>query len=133
VTEKNFTLTENHLKLLRRMNVSYNEDCEYGAPEIDPKRPYGNSNVEQDIIEILGMKELREGVFEFDFNGKKWLLKGEDKYNIEFVGPEDEKLVEQLQKLHRETETALQIVLSTGSFKPGKYKEKDYGDWVYVG
>ena len=30
------------------------QDCEYGAPEIDPKRPYGNSDVEGDIAEILG-------------------------------------------------------------------------------
>ena len=31
-------------------------DCEYGAPEINPKRPYGNSSVELDICEILGWK-----------------------------------------------------------------------------
>lgn len=30
------------------------DDCEYGAPAIDCKRPYGNSSVEEDIAEILG-------------------------------------------------------------------------------
>lgn len=126
-----FVMTENHLKLLQRMNVGW-QDCEFGAPEIDPKRPYGNSDVVQDIVEIIGCTELREGVFEFDFAGKKWLLKGEDKYNIEFVGPEDDKLYKLLEKLHKETETALQVCLSTKSFKVGKYQEKDYGDWVKV-
>lgn len=30
--------------------------CEYGAPAVDPKRPYGNSSVEVDILEILEIK-----------------------------------------------------------------------------
>ncbi len=51
-----FTLTPIHIKLIRRMNVRYDEDTEYGAPEIDPKRPYGNSDVEDDIREIVGKR-----------------------------------------------------------------------------
>jgi len=47
-----FTLTKTHLKLLRRFEVGW-QDCEFGAPEIDPKRPYGNSDVEEDMREIL--------------------------------------------------------------------------------
>ncbi len=35
---KTFRLTESHLKLLRRANVSWCGD-EHGAPQIDPKRP----------------------------------------------------------------------------------------------
>ena len=48
VTE--FTVTEEHLKLLRRAYVDW-EDCEFGAPAIDCKRPYGNSDVIADIGE----------------------------------------------------------------------------------
>lgn len=29
-------------------------DCEYGAIGVDPKRPFGNRNVEGDILEIIG-------------------------------------------------------------------------------
>lgn len=47
-----FNLKEEHIKLLRAMYVGWS-DCEYGAPEIDPKRPYGNSYVEGDVHEIL--------------------------------------------------------------------------------
>lgn len=50
-----FNITKDHLKLLQRLTVDW-QDSEYGAPAIDPKRPYGNSDVENDIREILGKK-----------------------------------------------------------------------------
>lgn len=94
-----FTLTEEHVALLRRMSVGW-QDCETGAPEIDPKRPYGNSSVEQDVAEILG--------WEID---------------------EDEGLTDEQHDraaaLHRETEIALQVVLQTGTFVPGEYVNRD--------
>lgn len=49
-----FKVTSEHLKLLPRFNIVW-EDSEYGAPAVDCKRPYGNSNVEDDILEILGI------------------------------------------------------------------------------
>lgn len=100
-----FTLTEDHIKLLRRFEVGW-QDCETGAPEIDPKRPYGNSDVETDMHEILTGKEHRMGC------------------------PDSKR--EAYLKLHREMETALQIVLSTSSFKPGKYEAPEYSNWRLV-
>jgi hypothetical protein len=47
-----FHLTEDHLKLLRHVQISWCGD-EFGAPTIDPKRPYGNSDVYEDMREIL--------------------------------------------------------------------------------
>ena len=44
---------------MRRFQVGW-QDCEYGAPEIDPKRPYGNSSVEEDIREILPKRPLND-------------------------------------------------------------------------
>ena len=88
-----FVMTDEHIKLLRNFNVGW-QDCEYGAPEIDPKRPYGNSSVEADIHEILT---------------------GETEYEL----TDDQR--ERYALLHRDTETALQIVLVTGSMMPGKY------------
>lgn len=100
-----FTLTEDHIKLLRKMNVGWN-DAEFGAPEIDPKRPYGNSQVYFDIAEHLGV-----------------VIPEEDK---EFS--DDEKA--EMLKLHQETEMALQIVLRTGAFTPGVYVADKYRrDW----
>lgn len=48
---KKFTVKPDHLKLLKKMCVGW-RDCEFGAPEIDPKRPYGNSGVYGDIGQI---------------------------------------------------------------------------------
>lgn len=91
-----FILTEDHIKLLSNAYVSW-DNCEFGAPEIDPKRPYGNSDVLEDMSEILG---------------------------IDISENEENKL--KLKKLHKETETALQIILSTKSFIPGEYIKEEY-------
>lgn len=101
-----FTITEQHLKLLKSMYVEFYKSAYEGAPMVDPKRPYGNSDIVGDIHEIL------YGVpFE------------EDDY-----GDRDEQTVERLLQIHRETGTALQIVLSTQSFVPGEYELADRYD-----
>ena len=43
------------MKLLKNQIVKFNQYVEYGATEIDPKRPYGNGDAENDIAKILGM------------------------------------------------------------------------------
>ena len=97
--ERRFELTADHIKLIRRMNVGW-QNCEAGAPEIDPKRPYGNSCMVGDVAEILG--------WEVD---------------------EDEGLTdaqrERAEAIHLQTEKALQVVLTAGTFEPGVYVQ----DW----
>lgn len=53
--KQRFTVTSEHLKLLRRANITW-DSREFSAPAIDCKRPYGNSSVYSDIAEILGIK-----------------------------------------------------------------------------
>jgi hypothetical protein len=107
-----FTLTKEHVKLLRRFQVGW-QGCETGAPEIDPKRPYGNSAVPFDIHEILTGETIG----------------CTDSKREELTDKESEKYL----KLHRETEIALQIVLATGGFKPGNYESEEYGsEWHLV-
>ena len=101
---KTFQMTEVHLKLLSELNVVW-RDCEYGAPAIDCKRPYGNTSVENDIAEILGWGELTD------------------------------ELMNRAERLHRELETALQIVLVTQKFEPGLYHQKNeyfIKDWKKI-
>ena len=104
-----FKLTEQHIKLIKRYCIKWS-NCEYGAPEIDPKRPYGNSYVEGDIAKILGI----EG--EEIYDGEKCLSEQQEK---------------ELYKIHLETKVALEIILQTGEFKIGKYFRKDWiiNDW----
>jgi hypothetical protein len=111
-----FVLTEDHLKLIGRMYVGWS-DVEYGAPEINPNRPYGNSMVEYDIAEILG-----------------WGIPDED--SDHYTDEALEALQDRAEKIHKETQTALQIILCTKSFEPGLYiKEDRYDDrsWKRVG
>jgi len=93
-----FELTEEHILLASKMRVRW-QNCEYGAPEIDPKRPYGNSDVENDICEILGKQMV-----EVDY---------EEKYSTEDL--------QYAKKIHNEMEIALQIILENKTFKPGLY------------
>lgn len=99
-----FTLTAEHVKLLQQAYVGW-QDCETGAPEIDPKRPYGSSDVERDVAGILGWPEAEE---------ERMPGHIEDKARA----------------IHRETETALQVILSTGSFDPGVYERVSFGEWA---
>ena len=105
---KTFVFTEQHRALLRRMIVGW-QDCEYGAPEIDPKRPYGNSSVEQDIAEILGMELCG------DDDGGPCLSKHQR---------------ERCKSLHAETLIAVQIVLAHGVVLEGRYELNDEYKWV---
>jgi len=39
-------------------NLERNEHCEFGGWGLDDKRPFGNSSVEYDILEIIGIDDL---------------------------------------------------------------------------
>ena len=99
-----FRLTNDHIKLITNFYVGW-QDCETGAPEIDPKRPYGNSFVAGDVAEIIG-------------------------YELPDPDDDDESFDAELKmlQLHSETETALQIILITKSFEPGLYQKTDKYD-----
>lgn len=91
-----FTVTADHLTLLRAAYLRW-DDCEFGAPAIDPKRPYGNSDVIGDIAELLDI-DLEE-----------------------LDGYEGDRS-EELRDLHRETLTVLQLAIATGEFREGTYR-----------
>ena len=119
-----FEIQPEHLKLLKNMYVGWS-NCEFGAPEVDPKRPYGNSYVIGDIIEILGVKDGDN--LRITLSGKEYYAYDQDEVS--------EEIEDLLTQLHRETETVLQIILNTGMFKTGKYilKDKYSTDWEYIG
>lgn len=85
---------------------------EYGAPAVSCKRPYGNSDVEGDIAEILGWEYEED-----DWNGMPTPIR------------------EKAEKIHREMQTVLQILVVNLHIYPGEYERPDpYGTaWSYVG
>lgn len=100
-----FTLTTDHVQLLRAANVGWHHS-EWGAPCIDGKRPYGNGDLYDDIASLTGM------AVECDHCG----------HNV--LGENDRA---HLDALHKSMKTALQVVLSSGSFEPGEYVSPKYG------
>jgi len=104
-----FELKEEHIKLLQRACITW-QNCEYGAPEINPKRPYGNSDVEGDIAEIL-----------------EWEL-FEDRFGEVSMSKDQ---AEKAKNLHNETFTAIQIILKLKTFTLGIY-EKGTGGWKFL-
>lgn len=48
-----FEVTENHIKLLGRLYIDWYNYAYNGAPGVDPKRPFGNSDVDGDIYQII--------------------------------------------------------------------------------
>lgn len=108
-TYERFTLKHSHIKLLQRAYVSWDHG-EFGAPAIDCKRPYGNSDVLSDIAEILGLPERHEDDGEFSFAQESLM-----------------------HEVHRETQKALQVIISTKSFTPGVYESPQYrNQWRLV-
>lgn len=108
-----FELTEDHLKLLRKAVVRW-EDCEYGAPAVDPKRPYGNSSgIEVQIAEILG--------WDMFIDQDEFPHLSRQQYD-------------RARQLHGETTVALQIVLRLGTFETGTYERSQRweDDWKAV-
>lgn len=117
-----FEITNDHKKLLARMYVGW-QDCEFGAPEVDPKRPYGNSDVEWDVAEILG-----------------WIR--DDRYDLEeSMSPEkfdefSDAIHDRAMTIHQQMETVVQAALQYAAehMPVGEYETSgDYNiDWRFT-
>lgn len=93
-----FLLKREHLALLAEAEIDFDEHTEYGAPLIDPKRPYGNSmGIEEDIARAVGILSPTE---------ERPLTQGEH---------------DLCYSLHRDLAVALQVVFQSGQMTPGYY------------
>jgi len=109
---REFTVTEDHLKLLRHAQLYWEYGEGYGAPAICSKRPYGESYVERSIGEIL---DARDSDWEWE-DGEKAC-----------ITPEAE---ERFTRLHEETLIVLHIALTAGVFRPGRYIRDGNISWM---
>jgi len=98
-----FDLTEGHVALLRDMRVEW-DDMYAGAPMISCRQPYLCGPASEVVAHLAG---------------------------IEAGTMANSPVLRQVYRVHRETEIALQIVLSTGSFAPGRYRRKDVEGFVW--
>lgn len=106
-----FRVTDEHLALLKRGNVSWlclNEGA--GVMGLDIKRPFGNSDIWKSIAEIVDgpfLNAMGDGAREdfIEANGERW------------------------ERLYAEVGLALQISLGTGQFSAGLYRRNLFGPW----
>lgn len=111
--KKYFTVTEDHLKLFRRLCFRYEDDVEFGAPAVDPKRPYGTGDVYVDIAEILDITPAEKD---------RW----DDGY---FSGEQRDSML----RLHKELVVVLEIAVRNNGVEVGDYEASQYGcDWKPV-
>lgn len=96
-------VTENHIKLLKELYIGW-EDCEFGAPCVDCKRPFGNSDVYGDMAEILGIKLANQ------------------EENFELYN----RQIDSLAKGYRDLQDCLQILVRNLSIEVGEYERDDY-------
>lgn len=95
-----FTITSDHIKLLKNAHIGW-DDCEFGAPAIDCKRPYGNSYVFGDIADILGIEREPDEYGDLEFSDEQ------ESYML---------------KVHSELQTVLQILTQTCDIHHGVWK-----------
>lgn len=107
-----FEITEDHLTLLAAADF-FEDDCEFGAPAMHPKRPYGNSGVVLDLAELLipGWDDMTE-------------QRQED-----VLAEQEDRLV----RVHRDLSSVLNVATSARSFKPGVYEREGREPWRLVG
>ena len=100
-----------HLDLLKRTCITWN-DCEFGAPGIYCKKPYGNSDVIGDIAKIIKLNKKEN----FDYEEEDWT----------------EKAFDYIEDIHKQTQVALEIILHCQTFRLGRYKKKDFQEWEFI-
>ena len=100
-------ITADHLKLLQRSCWRWGE-VEYGAPEMDGKRPYGNSDVLGDIAKITGVAVPDDPWVDVD----EWLDHHPD-------------VCARLRRTHEEMLCVMEIVTSLLTFETGVYARPD--------
>jgi hypothetical protein len=118
---REFTVTEDHLKLLRHARISWDPGEFYGAPAINSKRPYGNSQVVEDVAELVQAPDS-----DYEWTEEEVIFPQRHTARFKHLRTE---AAEGYLHLHVQTAIALQIVLATGEFRPGRYRREGYIGW----
>lgn len=111
-----FKLTQEHIALMKELRFYYEDDCEYGGPSVDMKRPFGNSGrtqIVRDMAEALGIPDDKV----CDRDG-------------ELIEPEASRI----EGIYRELPKAIECVFRSGSMEPGIFEAPRYtSKWVRIG
>ncbi|KAA9379648.1 hypothetical protein F5972_08320 [Microbispora cellulosiformans] len=101
-----FEVRPEHIRLLRRANTAWEGHRDVGAPSLDRRHPFGDSDdVYADMAEIV--------------DGRT-------------DGGYDDEDVDRYDRLRGELGLVLEIVLQAGSFEPGHYERTPGGMWRHA-
>lgn len=103
--KQRFELTEDHLNLLSEMWI----DTYDGQPILDRKRPFGNSFITGDVIEIV------------DYDRYEFIV---DQKEGEFEEVDIEKARKLMKELHLAMSIVLQFGRQLGVYERGNYEKK---------
>lgn len=115
---RRFTLTTQHIALLRGLAVTWDSSPGAGCPMFSPRNPYrgAHGSALDAAIHHAGLPPARS-VRVYDEEGR-----------FSHIAPEyPEGVPELARQLHRELELALAIVLQIGEFQPGTYVDDCVG------
>ena len=104
--KQHFTLTPQHVALLRGLYVDWSTYAYEGAPAVNLKRPYGSSDIVESIAAIIGIEP-----------------EDTNEFGDPVLSPSQ---CDACRQIHQETGVAMQVVLRTGSFEPGEYVADHY-------
>jgi hypothetical protein len=120
-----FTIKKDHLKLLKASVVAWSSQWDgtmFGAACVDPRRPYGDTDVYRSMVRILEMKMPK--VTKLNVGTREWDIEQDEI-------PFDE--MNELEQIHQETEIALSICMSRGKFETGIFRwPEPGGEWEKV-
>lgn len=95
-----FEVKDIHLKLLEQTYINWNEDAYEGYVCMGEKRPYGNSNIPGDILELLGIED-------------------------DSTDEQEEMALD----IHRQMYIVFKILIDNKSIKTGMYKRENHVSW----
>lgn len=98
-----FEVKDIHLKLLDQMYIGWNDNVYYGYVCMNEKRPYGNSNVTSDVLDLLGV-ESEDG---------------------DYTEEQEELALD----IHRQMYIVFRILIDNKSIKTGIYKRENIRSW----
>lgn len=109
---RSFVLTKEHVILLRNSWIDDLVTID-SAARLDQKRPYGTKSIIMSAAELLDVKTIET------YEGEEVISRADG---------------ERVEKIHNETGVALQVILSSGSFKLGLYQTSGQyvKDWRLV-
>lgn len=118
-----FELKEEHIKLIQHMYFQFDESAYDGAPCVNFKRPFGNSDLLGDIMDILDFTPSNTEDICFCDGDECEKFHEDDELEL------SESEIKYLMDIYQGTHIALKIITQLKTFETGKYIYTNHNTW----